>query len=117
MKELDALIVGMGPTGATLAGLLGQRGLRVAVFDRLPDLYPLPRAIGMDHEAMRVAQELGLTMVRAGTVGAHPRFVRMARELIEERLGRRTERRALGAFGITAASRPVTCSSRARTAG
>ena len=60
MKEVDILIVGTGPTGATLAGLLGQRGLRVAVFDRLPDLYPLPRAAGMDHEVMRIAQELGI---------------------------------------------------------
>ncbi|HSV70825.1 MAG TPA: bifunctional 3-(3-hydroxy-phenyl)propionate/3-hydroxycinnamic acid hydroxylase [Methylibium sp.] len=60
MKEVDALIVGMGPTGAALAGLLGQRGLRVAVFDRLPDLFALPRAIGLDHEVMRIVQELGV---------------------------------------------------------
>jgi 3-(3-hydroxy-phenyl)propionate hydroxylase len=60
MKEVDVLIVGLGPTGAALAGLLGQRGVSVAVFDRLPDLYPLPRAIGMDHEVLRVVQELGL---------------------------------------------------------
>lgn len=58
--NFDVLICGMGPTGATLAGLLGQRGVRVAVFDRLPDLYPLPRAIGLDHEAMRIMQELGV---------------------------------------------------------
>ena len=56
----DVLIVGLGPTGATLAGLLGQAGVRVAVLDRLPDLYPLPRAIGLDQEAMRIVQELGL---------------------------------------------------------
>jgi 3-(3-hydroxy-phenyl)propionate hydroxylase len=60
MKDVDVLIVGLGPTGAALAGLLGQRGVSVAVFDRLPDLYPLPRAIGMDHEVLRVVQELGL---------------------------------------------------------
>ena len=60
MTEVDVLIVGLGPTGAALAGLLGQRGVSVAVFDRLPDLYPLPRAIGMDHEVLRVVQELGL---------------------------------------------------------
>ena len=59
MTEADVLIVGLGPTGAALAGLLGQRGVSVAVFDRLPDLYPLPRAIGMDHEVLRVVQELG----------------------------------------------------------
>ncbi len=59
-KTFDVIIAGLGPVGATLAGLLGQAGVRVAVFDRLPDLYPLPRAIGMDQEAMRIVQALGL---------------------------------------------------------
>lgn len=58
--NVDVIIVGLGPTGATLAALLGQRGIRVAAFDRLPDLYPLPRAIGLDHEVMRIMQELGI---------------------------------------------------------
>ncbi|MFW0783592.1 bifunctional 3-(3-hydroxy-phenyl)propionate/3-hydroxycinnamic acid hydroxylase [Gordonia sp. CPCC 206044] len=58
--DVDILVVGMGPTGAALAGLLGQHGVRVAVFDQLPGLYPLPRAAGMDHEVMRIAQELGI---------------------------------------------------------
>ncbi|SEF34900.1 bifunctional 3-(3-hydroxy-phenyl)propionate/3-hydroxycinnamic acid hydroxylase [Variovorax sp. NFACC27] len=58
--NVDVIIVGLGPTGATLAALLGQRGVRVAAFDRLPDLYPLPRAIGLDHEVMRIMQELGI---------------------------------------------------------
>ncbi|HKT72677.1 MAG TPA: bifunctional 3-(3-hydroxy-phenyl)propionate/3-hydroxycinnamic acid hydroxylase [Steroidobacteraceae bacterium] len=59
---LDAhvLIVGLGPTGAAAAALLGARGLEVRAYDRLPDLYPLPRAIGLDHEVMRVMQELGI---------------------------------------------------------
>jgi len=59
-RETDVLVIGLGPTGATLAGLLARHGLRVAVFDRLPDLYPLPRAIGLDHEALRIWQGLGL---------------------------------------------------------
>src|SRR3954470_3184808 len=67
MDRTDVIIVGLGPTGATLAGLLGQRGLDVAVFDRLPDLFPLPRAIGLDHEVMRIAQELGV----AGRLAPH----------------------------------------------
>lgn len=58
MNEVDVIIVGLGPTGATLAGLLGQRGIRVAAFDKLPDLFPLPRAAGLDHEVMRIMQEL-----------------------------------------------------------
>ncbi len=60
VNEVEVIVVGLGPTGATLAGLLAQQGLRVAVFDRLPDLYPLPRAIGLDHEALRIWQGLGL---------------------------------------------------------
>jgi 3-(3-hydroxy-phenyl)propionate hydroxylase len=59
MKRFDVAVAGLGPTGAALACLLGQRGLSVIAFDKLPDLYPLPRAIGLDHEVMRVMQELG----------------------------------------------------------
>src|SRR4051794_10491166 len=60
MDRTDVIIVGLSPTGATLAGLLGQRGLHVAVFDRLPDLFPLPRAIGLGREVMRIGRELGV---------------------------------------------------------
>ena len=38
-------------------------------------------------------------MVRAGTVGTHPRFVRMIRELIVERMTSAAERPALGHLG------------------
>ncbi len=60
MNQTDVIIVGLGPTGATLAGLLGRRGVSTAVFDCLPDLFPLPRAIGLDHEVMRIMQEFGV---------------------------------------------------------
>jgi len=56
----DVAIVGYGPTGATLAALLGLRGLRVAAFDKRSDIYPKPRAIGMDHEVMRILQRIGI---------------------------------------------------------
>lgn len=39
----------------------------------------------LDTEARQVCDELGLTMVRAGTAGTHPEFLRMIRELILER--------------------------------
>ncbi|HKQ84822.1 MAG TPA: bifunctional 3-(3-hydroxy-phenyl)propionate/3-hydroxycinnamic acid hydroxylase [Steroidobacteraceae bacterium] len=58
--DADVLIVGLGPTGATAAGLLAQRGLSVLAFDRLPGLYPVPRAVGLDHEVMRIMQELAV---------------------------------------------------------
>ena len=40
----------------------------------------------LDEEAAEHAAELGMTYVRAATVGTHPRFVTMIRELIEERM-------------------------------
>jgi ferrochelatase len=61
--------------------------------DHLEVLYDL------DFEARQLAEELGLNMVRAATVGVHPRFVGMIRELIEERLSDNPKRLALGAMG------------------
>ena len=42
------------------AGLLGQAGLKVHVCDRLTEVYAIPRAIALDHEIMRVFQQLGV---------------------------------------------------------
>ncbi|MDO9359110.1 MAG: bifunctional 3-(3-hydroxy-phenyl)propionate/3-hydroxycinnamic acid hydroxylase [Polaromonas sp.] len=56
----DVAIVGFGPTGAVAAALLGRRGLRTFVCDRQQGVYDKPRAIALDHEIMRVFQELGL---------------------------------------------------------
>jgi ferrochelatase len=52
----------------------------------------------LDTEARALCTELGLRMVRASTVGVHPKVVSMIRELILERIGQ-AERRALGQFG------------------
>jgi len=56
----DVAIVGFGPSGAVAAGLLGAAGLRVFVSDRLTSVYDNPRAIALDHEIMRVFQQLGV---------------------------------------------------------
>ncbi len=56
----DVAIAGFGPAGAVAAGLLGQAGLRVYACDRLPDVYEIPRAIALDHEVLRVFQQLGV---------------------------------------------------------
>jgi ferrochelatase len=58
----------------------------------------------LDVEAGERAAALGLGFVRAGTAGTHPAFVRMVRELIEERVAG-GERRALGSAG----PRPDAC--------
>jgi len=52
----------------------------------------------LDFEARQVADELGMQMIRAGTVGMHPLFVQMLRELIEERITEGAPRHAAGAL-------------------
>jgi 3-(3-hydroxy-phenyl)propionate hydroxylase len=58
---LDVCIIGMGPTGAVLSALLAQMGLKVLVCDASTEIYAKPRAIALDHEIMRVFQEMGIT--------------------------------------------------------
>ncbi|MEU2014111.1 FAD-dependent monooxygenase, partial [Nocardia sp. NPDC019302] len=43
MSEFDheIVIVGLGPTGLTLANLLGRRGIDVLVLEREPEYYGL----------------------------------------------------------------------------
>ncbi len=65
--------------------------------------------LDLDIEAKEAAQEAGVNLVRAGTVGSHPQFVAMIRELIEERIGARAARRALGRFGPSHDFCPVDC--------
>lgn len=60
VADSDVAVVGLGPTGCVVASLLGQSGLRVLVIDKAEDIYSKPRAIAMDHEIMRVFQELGI---------------------------------------------------------
>jgi ferrochelatase len=63
----------------------------------------------LDEEAQHACSEIGLNMVRAGTVGTHPMFVRMLGELIEERFRGAAERRAVGQFGPSHDSCPANC--------
>lgn len=60
-NPFDVAIVGYGPAGQALALKLAQQGHSVVVFERWPALFGLPRAVGLDHEAMRVLQSLGIT--------------------------------------------------------
>jgi protoporphyrin/coproporphyrin ferrochelatase len=53
----------------------------------------------LDTEARQLCDELGINMVRAATVGTHPRFIRMIRELICERLDESKPKLALGTLG------------------
>lgn len=63
------------------------------ISDHMEVLYDL------DTEAQALAGELGMTLIRAATVGTHPQFISMIRELILERMEPGRAKRALGTHG------------------
>ena len=60
MTACDIVIVGLGPTGATLANLCGLYGLRTIVYERSTQPYSQPRACHLDAEIARVLQQCGM---------------------------------------------------------
>jgi ferrochelatase len=63
----------------------------------------------LDVEARQLADKLGINLVRARTVGTHPAFVSMIRELVVERMTANPERRSLGSFGPCHDICPLNC--------
>ncbi|HDX9017799.1 TPA: bifunctional 3-(3-hydroxy-phenyl)propionate/3-hydroxycinnamic acid hydroxylase [Klebsiella oxytoca] len=53
-------IAGAGPVGLTIANYLGQMGVSVVLIEKLESLIDCPRAIGIDDEALRAMQAVGL---------------------------------------------------------
>jgi ferrochelatase len=76
---------------------LGVRDVVVSpigfISDHMEVLYDL------DIEAKDLAVELGMTLVRSRTVGTHPAFIRMIRELIAERVLPDQPKLAIGKYG------------------
>ncbi len=73
------------------------------VSDHIEVLYDL------DTEAAQLAAQLGLRLVRAQTLGTHPRFVRMIRELVIERMSEGVDRAAIGIEGASHDCCPRDC--------
>jgi ferrochelatase len=63
----------------------------------------------LDTEARQLCEEIGLNMIRAATVGTHPTFIKMIRELILERINENPVRRSLGTRGASHDVCPVDC--------
>ena len=59
--DFDIVIVGLGPTGGTLANLLAMHNVSVLILEKEGNIYNLPRAVHFDDEIMRVFQTIGIT--------------------------------------------------------
>lgn len=60
VNDADLIVVGCGPVGVMAALRCAQRGLRVIAIDRSTEVYPLPRALGMDDEIQDLFARTGL---------------------------------------------------------
>ena len=58
--DCDVAIVGAGPTGLTLANILGQMGIRTVLIERNQATVREPRAVSIDDESLRTMQAIGL---------------------------------------------------------
>jgi 3-(3-hydroxy-phenyl)propionate hydroxylase len=58
-RDFKVVVVGHGPTGAIAASLLGDKSIRTLAIDRQRDVYDKPRAIAIDHEILRLLDNLG----------------------------------------------------------
>jgi 3-(3-hydroxy-phenyl)propionate hydroxylase len=75
--------VGLGPVGAVAAQLLAREGLRILAVEPSREPYDKPRAIGIDHEALRVLQKLGIAEEFSAGLGPY-RASDPALELFED---------------------------------
>jgi protoporphyrin/coproporphyrin ferrochelatase len=73
------------------------------ISDHMEVLYDL------DTEAKDLAAELNLNLVRAATVGTHPMFIRLVRELIAERMDPALPKLAIGQYGPNHDICPIDC--------
>jgi 3-(3-hydroxy-phenyl)propionate hydroxylase len=67
----DVAIVGFGPVGGSAALQLSDAGLRVAILDRESVPVVLPRAVGLDGEAVRAYQRIGFADEVAALLQPH----------------------------------------------
>ena len=56
----EIIIIGGGPTGLTLANLLGKMGVKIHLIEQNKETVNEPRAVSIDDESLRVFQSIGI---------------------------------------------------------
>lgn len=70
--DFDVIQIGYGPVSKFSALLLDRMGWRVGVFERFGELYPLPRAVCIDHEVNRMFHAAGLGRIAQAVTSPAP---------------------------------------------
>lgn len=70
-SHYDVIVAGLGPVGAIAAHLLASEGLSVLAVEPAIEPYDKPRAIGIDHESLRVLQQIGIASLLEPHMGAY----------------------------------------------
>ncbi len=69
--DFDVAVVGLGPVGLAAANLLASQGLTVMAFDMALQAFDKPRALGLDHEGLRLLQACGVADEIAPQLGEY----------------------------------------------
>lgn len=98
--DVRDVIAMLGNDESTVRVLLAPIGF---LSDHMEVVYDL------DVEAARVARQAGVEFARAKTLGTHPQFVSMVRELIDERVSGEIDRPVVGSMGAAPDVCPGEC--------
>jgi 3-(3-hydroxy-phenyl)propionate hydroxylase len=71
-NEFQVVVVGFGPSGAVATSLLGALGIRTLAIDKDRSVYDRPRAIALDHEILRLFDNLGVAERLAPYIAPFP---------------------------------------------
>jgi 2-polyprenyl-6-methoxyphenol hydroxylase-like FAD-dependent oxidoreductase len=72
--DFDVIQIGYGPVSKLSALLLARQGWKVGVFERWGEVYPLPRAVCIDHEIFRMMHAAGLGPIVDKSVQPAPAY-------------------------------------------
>ena len=70
--DFDIIQVGYGPVSKLSALLFERMGWKVGVFERFAEVYPMPRAVCIDHEIYRVLHAAGLGEIALSVTSPAP---------------------------------------------
>lgn len=70
--DFDVINIGYGPVSKALAIMLDQMGWDIGIFEKFAEVYPLPRAVCIDHEIFRMLKAGGMSTIADNVTSPAP---------------------------------------------